>query len=60
MTGEVLVGRAAISDFVGRGWRVISKWIKHRGFPAVKLNSRWESNTELIQQWRLDQIKREA
>ena len=60
MAGDVLVGREQIAAFVGRGWKIISGWIKDRGFPAVKLDGQWESDTELIRQWRHDQIKREA
>ncbi len=56
---ELLGGKKEIAAFVGRGWHVVSLWIKEKGFPATKLNGRWESDAELIRQWRKEQIKRD-
>ncbi len=57
---EILAGKKEISGFVGRGWRVVSRWIKERGFPATKIDGRWESNADLIQQWHKDQVAKES
>ncbi len=57
---EILAGKKEISGFVGRGWRVVSRWIKERGFPATKIDGRWESDTALIRQWRKAQIAKES
>jgi hypothetical protein len=32
------------------------EWIKEEGFPAKKLSGIWESDTELISEWRRKQI----
>jgi hypothetical protein len=58
MGDGMLHGRKAIEDYVGRRWAVIKKWIKEKGFPAVNLGGRWESDPEMITQWRRDQIRK--
>jgi len=56
MGEQVLIGKKAIEKFTQRNWRVIKVLIETKGFPAVKLGGRWESDTELIRQWRKKQI----
>jgi hypothetical protein len=56
MTSTILSGRKEIQSFVGRRWDVIAAWIKGRSFPAEKIDGRWESDTDLVLQWRRDQI----
>jgi len=56
MGEQVLIGKKEIEKFTQRNWRVIKLLIETKGFPAVKLGGRWESDTELIRQWRKKQI----
>lgn len=56
MGGNILQGRKAIVEHVGRPWSKIKVWVKKKGFPAANMDGRWESDTELILQWRREQI----
>ncbi len=58
MSEEMLTGSEKISAFMGRGWKLILHWIREDGFPAVKIGGRWESDAELIRQWRKGQIEK--
>lgn len=51
-----LTGRKAICTHVQRKWETVLVWIRERGFPAMKLSDVWESDMELIEQWRKKQI----
>ena len=53
---RILTGSKEIQSFVGRSWNVIYKWISEKKFPAVKIDGVWESDTELILEWRKKQI----
>jgi len=53
---QVLVGKKEICNFVRRSWKTIQEWLATRGFPAKKINGVWESDGELITQWRRRQI----
>jgi len=53
---QVLVGKKEICNFVRRSWKTIQEWLDTRGFPAKKINGVWESDGELITQWRRRQI----
>jgi hypothetical protein len=46
-----LVGMDAIEDYAERNRKTIKKWIVEDHFPAVLVDGRWESNTELIDQY---------
>lgn len=37
-----------IVAYAGRSANTIKVWIREQNFPAVKIDGRWESNTELI------------
>lgn len=52
-----LMGMQEICRYVGRCERVVRQWIRHEGFPAVKLGGEWISDTGLIILWRRDRIK---
>lgn len=53
-----LSGMKQITDHCNRSESTILKWIRELGFPAVKLrDSTWESDTELIAEWRRGQIR---
>jgi len=52
----MLTGSKEITGFVGRSWKIIYRWIKEKDFPAKKIDGVWESDTELILEWRTNQI----
>jgi len=52
MSENFLKGKEAISAFVGRSWKVVHEWIRERDFPARKINGVWESDPQLIVEWR--------
>jgi len=51
-----LTGRKAIVNYVGRSWQTIKHWIDTQAFPAIFFCGRWESDTDLIDQWKRAQI----
>ena len=57
MGDQALIGKKEIEECARRNWRVIKVLIETKGFPAIKVGGRWESDTELIRQWRHEQIK---
>lgn len=56
MTPTALTGKKEIVRHTGRSWQIVRKWIEHRGFPAVKVDGRWESDAQMIIEWRRKQI----
>jgi hypothetical protein len=54
---KILVGMQEIEKYVGRPGNTIKQWIRDNNFPAVKINGRWESNTDLIDAYRLRRIE---
>ena len=54
---QILSGKRAICNFVGRGWATVEKLILQEGFPAKKIAGIWESTPELITEWRNSKIK---
>lgn len=56
---QILTGTKQICNFVGRSWRTVEAWIIHDGFPAKKMRGVWESDIELISQWRRERILEE-
>jgi len=59
MTTFLLTGKKNICNFVGRSWKTVEEWIVCQDFPARKLNGVWESDSELITQWRRKKICQE-
>lgn len=53
---EVLIGMKAIAQYTGRDRATIKKWVERDNFPAVLIDGRWESNTELIDRYRKERI----
>lgn len=51
-----LSGMGEITDFVNRSAPTLLKWKKERNFPMEKINGVWESDTELILEWRKSQF----
>ena len=54
----ILIGRKMIMSFVGRSWATIMMWVKQRNFPARKIDGVWESDTDLIIEWRKKEIQK--
>lgn len=52
-----LSGQKEIKQYEGRSWETIFSWIQHQGYPARKIDGRWESDTELIDEWRRERIR---
>ena len=52
-----LVGKKDICAYAQRSWITVKRWIQKKGFPARKIDGRWESDTELIDEWKRAQIK---
>lgn len=55
--GFILSGKKSITNFVGRSWETVSKWIDEKEFPAKKLDGVWEADAEMIIDWRKRQLK---
>ena len=55
---SVLKGMLQIKNYAQRSESTIITWILNYGFPAVKMpeSSIWESDTDLIDEWRKGQI----
>lgn len=51
-----LSGMKEIARHCNRSESTILIWIRERAFPAEKITGSWESDTELIDQWRKEQI----
>lgn len=60
MADNLLTGRKRIQAFVGRSWQTVLRWIDEEGFPARKLDGIWESDVELVLEWRQKQILKEG
>ena len=54
---KILVGMGEIVKYTGRPGNTIKQWIKKDNFPAVKIDGRWESNTELIDNFQRRRIE---
>ena len=52
----ILTGKKNICNFLGRSWDTVERWIREKGFPARKIDGVWESDSELITNWRRRQI----
>jgi len=53
----MLVTMDEIEAYVGRNRRTIYKWIAKENFPAVMVDGRWESHTDLIDAFRKRRIE---
>jgi len=52
-----LPGMKEITRYCNRSESTILKWIRVCGFPAVKILGSWESDKDLIDKWRQNQIE---
>lgn len=51
-----LSGMKSICKYCNRSESTIMQWIRLQGFPATKITGSWESDTDLIDKWRVEQI----
>lgn len=55
-----LPGMKSIAQYCNRSESTILLWIRTIGFPATKFSGSWESDTELIDEWRKKIIKNDV
>ena len=51
-----LTGMKAITQYMGRSEATILALIRHHNFPAKKILGVWESHSDLVEHWRLQQL----
>ena len=51
-----LSGMKDICDYIHRSEATVLEWIRVRGLPATKLGGIWESDSDLIDQWKKGMI----
>lgn len=56
MTSTVLSGKKRICVFCGRSWQTVKRWIMEEGFPARKIDGIWETDSDLVIEWRRGKI----
>ena len=56
-TGTILFGMKAICDYTGYNRHRIEKAVRERGFPAAVVDGRWQSNTKLIGEWHVREMR---
>ena len=54
--GKTLIGKDEIKAYTRRSWQTIQAWIETENFPARKIEGIWESNTDLVDEWRRNNI----
>lgn len=55
---RMLLSMDEIEAYTGRSRQTIRKWVEDDNFPAVKIDGRWESRTDLIDAYRERRINR--
>ena len=55
---NTLLTMQEITAYTGRNRATVKRWIAEENFPAVKIDGRWESNTELIDEYQRRRIER--
>ena len=53
---KVLRGKESICEYTKRGWSIIERRINEDGFPAKKIDGFWESHTDAIDGWYMQQL----
>jgi hypothetical protein len=54
--GRPLQGAKALCDYCGISINTLMKWIFHEDLPATHIGGSWQSDTALIDRWRLGRI----
>jgi predicted DNA-binding transcriptional regulator AlpA len=52
-----LMGMKEICAYVGKSVNTVKTLIRDEGFPAVQIGGMWESDCQMIDQWRRAQIE---
>ena len=52
-----LQGMQQICDHYGKSESTMMMLIQSEDFPAVKIGGQWESDTEVIEEWRKERIR---
>ncbi len=52
-----LSGLEEIAQYTRRSKATVLDWIKSAGFPAAKLGHVWESDKDMVDQWKRDRIE---
>lgn len=52
-----LSGLEEIAQYTRRSKATVLDWIRNEGFPAAKLGHVWESDKEMVDQWKRDRIE---
>ena len=53
---SALSGMKEICDYIHRSEATVLEWIRTSGLPATKLGGIWESDSDLIDQWKKELI----
>lgn len=53
---KILVSIEAIAKYFGRSKNTVKDLVKSDNFPAVKIDGRWESNTELVDTYQRNRV----
>jgi len=56
--GTILFGMKAICEHTGFNRHRIEKAVRERDFPAALVDGRWQSNTQLIDEWHVREMRR--
>lgn len=57
-SGKILVTLEEIATYSGRSKNTILKWVEENNFPAIKVDGRWESNADLIEDWQRRRLEK--
>lgn len=57
-SGKILVTLEDIAIYSGRSKNTILKWVEEENFPASKVDGRWESNADLIEDWQRRRLEK--
>ena len=57
-SGTILVTLEVIVAYSGRSKNTILKWVEEEKFPASKVDGRWESNADLIEDWQRRRLEK--
>ena len=51
-----LTGMAEIAAYTRRSEATVLAWSRNLNFPARKIGGMWESDTTLVDEWRINQV----
>jgi hypothetical protein len=56
METRILIGRKEITNYTGRCWPTVERWVDKHRFPARKLDGVWTSKADMIDIWLQERI----